>query len=74
MGYGIGQPAIGAMNAEHDDTHRRLRAWLGIRSTSLMIARGEPVTKAEQELAWAEEHAACAVQRFIQHARNAGEI
>ena len=74
MGYPPGLTGIVQMDAEHYPLHQALCDWLGIRSTSMMIARGEPVTGPEQRLAGYEEDAVLHVQRFIQHARNAGEI
>lgn len=74
MGYPPGITGIAAMDAEHDGWHQRLCDWLGIRSTSMMIARGEPTTGPEQRLAGYEEDAVLHVQRFIQQARNMGEL
>lgn len=74
MGYPAGLAGIAEMDRDHDPLHQRLCDWLGIRSTSMMIARGEPVTGAEQRLAGYEEDAVLHLQRFIQRARNAGEI
>lgn len=74
MGYPPGLAGIAQMDAAHDSLHASLCDWLGIRSTSLMIARGEPVTGDQQRLAGHEEDAVLHVQKFIQHARNLGEL
>jgi hypothetical protein len=65
----MGYATVEQMNAEHDQLHADLCAWLGIESQSLRIARGEPLTEAERELSYYEEDAVLHVQRFRQMAR-----
>lgn len=74
MGYPAGLVGIAALDRDHDPLHQRLCEWLGVRSHSMRDAAGEPLTHDERTLAAIEEDAVLNVQRFIQHARNAGEL
>lgn len=62
LGYG---DDVAAMNREHDPLHYSLCAWLQVPSYSMVIARGEPVTKPQAALAAIEEAAVLAVQRLM---------
>lgn len=74
MGYPVGLTGIAEMDREHDPLHRRLCEWLGVTSQSMRDAAGEPLSPDQRKLACIEEDAVLHVQRFIQHARNMGEI
>lgn len=74
MGYPAGLTGIAQMDALHDRLHVRLCEWLGLPSLSMKDAAGEPLTRDERTLAEIEEDAVMNLQRFIQHARNMGEI
>jgi hypothetical protein len=65
----MGYPSVEAMNIEHDDLHRKLCAWLGLPSYSLLIAEGHQVSHEQATLAAYEEDAVLNLQRFIQHSR-----
>jgi hypothetical protein len=62
-GYGSD---VKALNAEHDDLHRDLCAWLGVESHSMLCAEGKPH---DPDLAAYEEAAVLATQRFRQMCR-----
>lgn len=57
--------SVERMESEHDALHARLSRWTGCVSQSLRMARGEPLTDAEADLAALEEDAVLAVQKYL---------
>lgn len=74
MGYPPGLAGIAHMDADHDNIHVSISSLLNLRSFSLAVADGKPLTDDQRRLAGYEEDAALMLQRYIQHARNLGEL
>jgi hypothetical protein len=60
---------VDEMNRIHDPLHRATAKWLGTTSHSLRVAQGETLTAQELELAYAEEAAIMALQKWVHMAK-----
>ncbi len=68
LGYGSDPDAVARMDADHDELHRTLCAWLGVQSYALREAAGQPLDRREHDLAAYEEDAVLYLTRFLTHA------